>query len=207
MEIEDQDRRSFFRWIVPACFGTYVGMRSMSALAQTKQKDEPQDDEHKFNRRMTMPLTWKQYFETEYVSHFIPYLKILEQELGKERVISSLKTLAAQEAERFARDFVEAKGRNDLSVFKYYGPDTPGIKDILTIRVVEDTERAYEIEITECLWAKIFRDADAADFGAAAVCSGDVPFARSVNPNVDLDLRGTIMQGEPTCRLRYFTEP
>jgi hypothetical protein len=206
MEFQNHNRRDFIKWVVPACFGAYIGMRSLSVFAQTKQEENLQDDKHKFDRQMKQPLTWKQYFEAEYVSHFIPYLKILGKEIGKEKVISSLKKLAIQEAEQFAKDFVEAKGRNDLSVFKYYGPDTPGIKNMLTVEVIEDTENAYEIKITECLWAKVFRDADAVDYGYAAVCSGDVPFAQLVNPNIYLDLKGTIMQGKSTCYLRYYVK-
>jgi len=206
MEFQNCNRRGFIKWAVPACLGTYIGMQSLSIFAQTEQKANLQEDKHKFDQQMKQPLSWKQYFEAEYVSHFIPYLKILEKEIGKEKVINSLKKLAIQEAEQFARDFVEAEGRNDLSVFKYYGPDTPGIKNMLTIEVVEDNENAYEIKITECLWARVFRDADAIDYGYAAVCSGDVPFARKVNPNIDLDLQGTIMQGKSICCLRYHVK-
>jgi hypothetical protein len=57
--------------------------------------------------------------------------------------------------------------------------------------VVEDTETVYEIRISECLWAEVSRKADAAEYGYAAVCSGDVPYARCVNSQIDLDLEGT----------------
>lgn len=166
---------------------------------------ENPDATHKFDRPMKRPLTYRERFELEYASHLIPYLKILEQEIGREKVLETLRKLALQEAEEYARYVVEAKGKNDLSVFKEdYSPTTPGIKEILSIDVVEDTETAYEIRISECLWAEVFRKAGVAEYGYAVVCSGDVPFARCVNPQIDLALNSTLMEGQPFCTLRYF---
>ena len=47
---------------------------------------------------------------------------------------------------------------------------------------------------------------DNAEYGLAAVCSGDVPFARYLDPSLDLDLTGTIMEGKPSCTLRYHVK-
>ncbi len=163
---------------------------------------------HKFDRLMKRPLTYRERFELEYASHFIPYLKLLEKEIGHEQVIKSLQKLALHEAEEYAEYVVKTKGKNDLSVFKEdYNPTTPGTSNILTIAVMEDTEEAYGIKITECLWAEVFRKAGAADYGYAAVCYGDVSFAHCINPQIDLDLDGTIMEGKPFCMLRYFVKP
>lgn len=165
-------------------------------------------DLHKFDKQTSRPLTYRERFELEYASHFIPYLKILEQEIGHEKVMKTLYKMSLLEAEEYARYVIETKGKNDLSVFKEdYSPTTPGTSAILTIEVTEDTEEAYGIKITECLWAEIFRKAEVADFGYAAVCYGDVPFARFINSQIDLDLDGTIMEGKPFCMLRYFVKP
>ena len=165
-------------------------------------------DPHKFDKTMSRTLTYRERFGVEYAIHFIPFLKILEREIGREKVLECLHQLSLQEAEEYAQYVVEAKDKNDLSVFKEdYSPTTPGISDILTIEVVEDTDTVYEIKITECLWAEIFRKADAAEFGCAAVCAGDIPFARCINPQIDLELEGTIMEGKPFCTLRYFVKP
>lgn len=167
----------------------------------------PISDKHKFDKPMSRPHTYRERFHLEYASHLIPYLKILEAEIGREKVIKTLRKMAAQEAEEYARYVVQAKGKNDLSVFKEdYSPTTPGICEILTIDVLEDTEGVYAIKITECIWAETFRKAGAAEYGVAAVCSGDIPYARCVNPQIDLDLQGTIMEGKPYCMLRYYVK-
>jgi len=163
------------------------------------------NDMHKFDTQTSHPLTHRKRFELEYVSHFIPYLKILEKEIGREKVIGTLQQLALQEAKEYARHVVKTKGKNDLSVFKEdYSPDAPVFNNIMTIEVLENTETAYEIRITECLWAEVFQKAGMADYGHAVVCSGDVPFAHCINSQIDLELEGTIMEGRPFCKLRYF---
>ena len=173
-----------------------------------KKAHNSQATQHKFDQPMRRPLTYRERFELEYVSHFIPYLKLLEQGMDRESIIETLHKLALHEAEDYARAVVEARGKNDLTIFKEdYSPTTPGMKEILTIEVLEDTEEAYGIKITECLWAEVFRKAGVADYGHAAVCYGDVPFARFINSQIVLELEGTIMEGKPFCMLRYFVKP
>ena len=78
--------------------------------------------------------------------------------------------------------------------------------DILTIEVVESTEETYEFRVTECLLAEVFRKAGVADYGYAAMCS-DILVTRLVNPQIGLDLEGTIMEGKPCCMYRYYVKP
>ena len=172
-----------------------------------KKTQEPQVIQHKFDRPMERPLTFRERYDIEFASHFIPYLKLLEKAIGHEQVIKSLQELAYLEAKEIAEHMVRAIGKNDLSFFKeIYSPSDPDLKDILTMEVIEDTEETYVVNVTECLWAEIFRKAGAANFGYAAVCS-DVLFTRLVNPQIGLDLEGTIMEGKPCCMHRYFIKP
>jgi hypothetical protein len=57
----------------------------------------------------------------------------------------------------------------------------------------------------ECLLAEVFRKADAADYGSTFLC-WDVLFTRLVNPQIGLDLEGTLMQGKPCCHYRWFVK-
>jgi len=164
-------------------------------------------DPHKFDKPMSRPLTRRERFELEYVSHFIPYLKILEKMIGRDKVIESLQELAYREAKEYAEYIVKRAGKNDLSIFKeIYGPMNPDLLDILTMEVVKSTEDTYDVRVTECLWAEIFRKAGVANYGYAAVCS-DILFTRLVNPQVGLDLEGTIMEGKSCCMHRYYIKP
>lgn len=78
----------------------------------------PQTISHKFDRLLDRPLTFRERYQIEFASHFIPYLKILEKTIGHEQVVKSLQELAFQEAKEVAEQMVIAVGKNDLSFFK-----------------------------------------------------------------------------------------
>ena len=162
---------------------------------------------HKFDQPMKSPLTCRERVELEYTSQFIPYLKTLEKKIGHEQVIKSLQEYAFQGVNEFAEHIVEVAGKNDLSVIKeIYSPANPNLRDTLTMEVIESTEETYIVNVTECLLAEIFRKAGAADYGYASVCC-DILFTRLVNPEIGLDLEGTIMEGEPSCMHRWYIKP
>ena len=165
---------------------------------------------HKFDQPIKCPLTYRQRVEFEYASHFIPYLKILEKMIGRDKVIESLQELAYQETKGIAEEIVKAKGKNDLSFFKeIYDPANPenqDLLDILTWEVGRSTEDVFEVNVTECLLAEVFLKAGVGDYGYAAVCS-DVLFTKLVNPQIVLDLEGTMMQGKPCCMHRFYVKP
>jgi len=77
---------------------------------------------------------------------------------------------------------------------------------VLTFQFVEDTPLAVEFKITECLWAKTFREAEAADIGYAAICYGDVASAQAYNPKMKFTRTQTLMQGHTFCNHRYVLE-
>ncbi len=166
--------------------------------------------QHKFDQPIPCPLTHRQRVELEYASHFIPYLKILEKIIGRDKVIESLQELAYQETKGVAEELVKGKGKNDLSLFKeIYDPANPenqDLLDILTWEVGKSAEEIFEVKVTECLLAEVFLKAGVGDFGYAAVCS-DVLFTKLVNPQIILDLEGTLMQGKSSCMHRFYVEP
>jgi hypothetical protein len=205
MNIRFCNRRGFLTGVVPGCVATCFCLKGWVAQAQSPQEKPPAAPAHKFDKPCGRALTYRQRFRQEFSAHFIPYIKVLDRAVGRAKVIETLHELCRIESEEYAAYVVKAKGKNDLSVFKEdYSPSTPGMNDMLTMEVLEDTDRVWAIKITECLWAKTFQDAGAAQYGYAAVCAGDALFAHAVNPKIDLDLNGTIMEGKPSCTLRYY---
>jgi hypothetical protein len=200
-------RRGFLTGVVPGCVATCLCLRGWVAQAQSPQEKPPAAPAHKFDKLSGRALTYRQRFREEYCAHFIPYIKVLEKAVGHDKVIETLNELCRIESEEYAKYVVRTKGKNDLSVFKDdYSPSTPGMNDMLTMKVLEDTGKVWAIKITECLWAKTFQEAGAAQYGYAAVCAGDALFARAVNPGIDLDLQGTLMEGKASCTLRYYVK-
>ncbi len=73
------------------------------------------------------------------------------------------------------------------------------------MEIVEDTDQAFELKITECVWAAAFRDLGAAgELGFAMVCWDDYAWAESLNPKIKLVRDKTLMQGATYCNHRYI---
>ena len=148
--------------------------------------------QHRYDQPLKHPLTYRECSELEYAAHFIPYLKFLEQTIGREQVIQTLQEIAFQGVKAYAEQVVTAAGKNDLSVIKQiYSPTNPGLAQVLTMQVLESNDDTYVVNVTECLLAEVFRKAGAADYGYAYLCC-DVLFTQLVNLQIGLDLDGTI---------------
>lgn len=157
----------------------------------------------RFDQPLKRPLTYRERAELEYTAHFIHYLKFLEQTLGHEKVIQTLQEFAFQGVRAYAEKVVKSAGKNDLSVIKgIFNPTNPALGEVLTMEVLESTEDTYVVNVTGCLLAEVFRKAGAADYGYTYLCC-DALFTQFINPQIDLDLDGTIMQGYPCCLHRW----
>jgi hypothetical protein len=130
--------------------------------------------------------------------------------IGRDKLIESLQELAYQETKGIAEELVKAEGRNDLTLFKeIYDPANPenqDLFDILTWEVGKSTDEIFEANVTECLLAEVFLKAGVGDNGYASVCP-DVLFTKLVNPQIVLDLEGTMMQGKSCCLHRFYVRP
>lgn len=73
----------------------------------------------------------------------------------------------------------------------------------LTMKIVEDTDRVLQLEVTECVWAEVFRDAGLRGrIGHAAVCNMDYYWPPAFNPSFKMKRTKTLMQGDNSCNQR-----
>ena len=59
------------------------------------------------------------------------------------------------------------------------------------------------MRITECLWAKTFRQANAAEIEYATMCNTDAAALKAYNPKITLNRPKLILQGDNECRFRW----
>ncbi len=62
------------------------------------------------------------------------------------------------------------------------------------------------MRVSECLTATVFREADAAHIGYAAVCHADFALPEGFNPKIRLVRTKTLMKGHDCCNHRYVWE-
>jgi len=195
-------RRDFITKIVPACslmcvggIGTLAGLRS-KGIAEIFQ------DKHKFDKELPMKLTMRSYY-TRVSNEIIKLVRDLEKEFGKETIMEFLKKRTTEEL--FQRGKRQAKGKTDTGLKAYTALfKNPQMQSALTFEIIEDTDKAFEIKVSECLIGEVFVKAKAGDIGYATVCWGDYAWAEGFNSNIKLVRDKTIAEGHKYCNHRYI---
>lgn len=197
----DPGRRLFLTRVAPACALLCFGAEDVVAAAQTGSKPSPdQEDLHKFDSELGRQLTIRQYFDSRY-GEYIWLAKAVEKELGKEKATEFLKRITTEKMTDYGKR--QAAGAPVNNFEAYVSQFRSGYENALTLEIVEDSEAAFELKVTECIWADAFLRADAGHIGYCSVCWGDYAWARSFNEKISLVRDKTLMQGHDCCNHRY----
>lgn len=96
---------------------------------------------------------------------------------------------------------------NDFAAFNAWAREPSHFwKHVLTFEVVEDTPQAFEVQVTECLWAKTFREIGAADIGYLLICHPDYAYCQGFNSKITMSRSKTLMQGDDYCNHYWVWE-
>jgi hypothetical protein len=144
-------------------------------------------------------------FRFAYQKDLIPLLKELAAQLGREKFVDLLRA-ASDEVVRKKTAGRPASVADLVSFASRLQNVPPIIQHALEAEIVEHTAEAFEYRVKKCLWAKAFRDMDAADIGYAMICYPDHAVAKGLNPKLRLIRTKTLMQGDDSCTLRYVME-
>jgi hypothetical protein len=198
------DRRQFITRLIPACALTCLGVKTAPGFDLFGEKPVGQESKHKFDGSFDRPLTNRQFFAVRY-GEFIQLAKVLEKEMGQEKFLEFLKKNTQARLLQAGQN--QAKNSPDTSFQTYIKTFKNPIYDkTLTMAIIEDTDKAFELKVTECLWAATFLEAKAGEIGYAAVCYGDYAWAEGFNPKIKLIRDKTLMQGHDCCNHRYIWE-
>lgn len=202
------NRRRFISRILPACSLACLGANSNMLGFSPFMKKAAQETTHKFDEEFPRKLTYRQVMELMYGRVFIPFVKFMSDEIGKEKLIPMLRKDAAIRGEDVGKRMVKQYKGNDFATLKkIFSPGgIPSYNISLTFSVTEDTDNVHEIKVTECIWADVFLKANAGDLGHAAVCFGDYAMATGFNPKIKMVRDKTQMQGHKFCNHRYLLE-
>jgi hypothetical protein len=201
---EVPDRRQLLLQMLPAgAFACLLCRRGLAAPHQEKGVAPPA--KHKFQEPCEM--SYEQLFHFAYAGVFIPRMKALAEEVGREKLVEMLQKASCAVAEREVRETLRKNPKNDLATFaEDLRNPNPLFKHALTFQLVEDTPAAVEVRVTECLWAQTFCGANAADIGYACVCYPDYVTASAFNAKMHMTRTKTLMQGNDFCNHRWVME-
>lgn len=160
--------------------------------------DVVESEGHRFSAASGM--SFEEVFHFAYARSFIPTMKNLAGKVGMEVIQDTACETAAQVIGGVAASLPERSLAAWVASMKE--PD-PIMRHAVAFDIVEDSETAFEVRITECLWASTFRAADAAELGYSWICHPDFAMARAFNPDLRLRRDRTLMQGATHCNHRW----
>lgn len=136
----------------------------------------------------------------------IPVLKTIANEIGEEDFIGMLKRAGSKLGCQMGKNLAQTLGKNDIASYAAFVKENHLFNTALTFETVEETDGALEVSVSECLWARTCREADASDIGYAVFCHGDYDQITGFNPGMKMVRTKTLMQGDGCCNHRWVME-
>lgn len=200
-------RRAFMKSILPGGALFLLGCRNLMALPQETKKQAPSPPKPKHKFLVDSKMTFEDVFSFSYRNGYIPIMQHFASAMGKEKLIEMLNKASSETAALSIQKVAKSMPKNDLAAFvsPLKQPDHFW-SHVLTFKIIEDTEKAFEISVAECLWAKAFRSMNSQDIGYASICFPDYAIARAFNPKMKLIRSKTLMEGHDCCNHRYAME-
>jgi len=158
---------------------------------------------------------WQEIMDSTYEQHvreiFAPRVQLareFEKILGKEKTHEIIKNMCERDEAQSARQTREKEhieSFQDLIVWMKKNYGSPYWPHVLTY-TLEEAPQGYWFTCTECLYAKIFRDLNAADLGYIMLCNTDFAWTSACHPKLRLKRTKTLMQGDECCDFNFYWE-
>jgi len=198
-------RREFILGLLPVGPMLCLGCGNLLALATGHEGQKTVAKKHKFLEDAGM--SFQEAFDFAYKS-FARLMKDLGDETGQNNLVEMIKSVIDEGIKNQAQTEPKESLVNDFATFRAGWRKKPDRfwDHVETHTIVEDSDNAIEFKVSECLFAKTLRDADAADIGYACFCRGDFAMARAYNSKLSLIRTKTLMQGDDCYNPRWTWE-
>ena len=121
----------------------------------------------------------------------IPLVKALQAELGEERANAIVRKALGNLYRRYGEKWWRTQGARDLGEKMASAFDMFAAGDALDYEVVKQAADTFEIDVTQCRYAKFYHEIGAPELGFLLTCSADFPMAegfwcrRAADPDAD----------------------
>ena len=133
----------------------------------------------------------------------VPLVKALQAELGEERANVLVRRALGDLYRRYGEEFWRPKNEKNLGKSMASAFATFAREDALDYRVREQSQDAFEIDVTGCRYAEFYKELGEPELGFLLVCGADFTMAEGFDPDIRLTRTQTIMQGASHCDFRY----
>jgi len=177
----------------------------MSAWTDGQETEKGGEKKHKFQEDSGM--SFQEVFEFSF-KDFIQTMESFARQIGRDKLLEMLRKDSEDAMRLSAQKTVERLKKSDFAAFKAMYKEKPDRfwDHIQTMAITEESDTVIASKVTECLYAKTFRDAGAPDIGYAWSCHGDFAWAQAFNPKLRLIRDKTLMNGDEYCNFRRIWE-
>ena len=200
-------RRQFFKNALPAGTLLCLGCSNLFALTMSEDKKKASAEKHKFLQDSGM--TVEEVFQLVYRDNFVPYMQAIAKDIGSEKLIPILKKTSSARMRQQVAGMVQNMPKRDFAAFKDFIKSLLNafpFKNALVNEIVKETDKEIKVRSAECLFAKTFREANAADIGYATQCYPSPAMIRAFNPKLRVENPKNLMKGDEVCIERFYME-
>jgi hypothetical protein len=133
----------------------------------------------------------------------VPLVKALQAELGEERANAIVRKALGDLYRKYGEKWWRTQGARNLGEKMASAFDMFAAGDALDYEVVKQAPDAFEVNVTECRYAKFYKEIGAPELGFLLTCSADFRMTEGFGTDVQLTRTQTIMQGASHCDFRY----
>lgn len=185
--------------------GVFCCFAAPIALGSGEMKFISSLQKHRFE--MDSGMTMQQVYDFAYKEWYIPAMKNIMAQVGREKFLEMLKKSSDMLNETEKDPGIDYNERTITAFTDGYKKLVEGYyKQRNTIEFIHSDENVLEVNCTECIWAKTFREADAAEIGYAGICYSDYSAIKGYNPKMKLVREKTLMQGHDCCNFKIVME-
>ena len=133
----------------------------------------------------------------------VPLVKALQAELGEERANAIVRKTLGDLYRKYGEKWWRTQGARNLGEKMASAFNMFAAGDALDYEVVKQGPDAFEVNVTECRYAKFYKEIGAPELGFLLTCSADFSMTEGFGTGVQLTRTQTIMQGASHCDFRY----
>jgi hypothetical protein len=147
-------------------------------------------------RVQDVPMPSRREIEARMV---VPFLEAFFKEVGEKRGLEIASHVISQLALSEGKKIAEFVGGNSLRCLMEKLVPIFGHGGSLKIEIKEDSEKCIRFDVTECIYAKMYKEIGLEEYGSLLSCQRDRFFFEGFNPDFVFTRKGTIIEGYPCC--------
>lgn len=140
------------------------------------------------------------------VKAVVPLIKEAEKAFGSERVIKAVQTAVRSFGMLLGSTIAAKETGTSVEKMAAAFPVFTDQGGTCSYSVLRRTPERYDVNVTRCQYAQLFKSIGEARLGSQLFCAADFAMVDGIGGDIELKRTKTIMKGDDYCDFRYFSK-